>query len=194
MKGTILKDKGGIKIMIKRIGLDIDGTLMDTMSLYLDIYNSKNNTNFMKKDIYKFDFGRILKDNNFMQYFELIDCSKAQLTDIHIPSVVNYWKSKGYLVDLITNTSVKTLTPKCKRLKQLGVMFDGVIRTDGCKGEFAENFNFIVDDSPKNLDDIVKHGGRAICFNQPWNQEWKGERVYGFNQLINFEKKRYDTK
>jgi len=169
----------------KRIALDIDGVLLDTSKDYLKLFNETHKSNFVKEDITKFNFCEILgiSEKEMVDLFEKIDFSKSELTHNEIIEVIAYLKLiEGYTIDLITNTSIYTLGSKCKRLVQLGVHFDSIIRTDN-KLKFAKYYDFIVEDNPFNLEEIKLHGGRPICFDQPWNQEWKGERIYNFNDL-----------
>ena len=168
-----------------RIGLDIDGVLLDTMKSYLTIFNMRYNKNIKKTDLISFHFSNILGLEKKVMYgiFEEINIKRIGLVDKTIPTIIDKWKTKGYIVDLITATSIKTLTKKCERLKYLGVNFDNVVKVDGLKGEYAEVYDLIIDDSPNQLDDILLHGGRAICYDQPWNKKWEGERIYSFSQL-----------
>ena len=177
---------------MKRIALDIDGVLLDTMGLYLKEYNKIKKTDFVKEDITKFNFGLLINESNYMNFFESLNYYECELVDDNAPSVVNYWKKLGYKIDLITNTSMENLTTKCQRLKYLGIMFDSVIRTSENKGSFSKNYEAVIDDSIDNLEDILQHGGRPICFNQPWNKDWNGERVYNFKHLKYFNRKRLD--
>lgn len=175
----------------KKIGIDIDGVLLDTIGLYLKHYNSMKKTEYEKEDITEFNFGELINDKNYMNFFEQLNFYECELLDENAPKTINYWKKLGYKIDLITNSSVYTVTTKCNRLKFLGINFDSVIRTDSKKGEFSKNYDIIIDDSAENLEDIIIHGGRAVCYNQPWNKNWTGERVYNFNHLKYFYKKRF---
>jgi len=168
-----------------RIGLDIDGVLLDTMKAYIKIYNHNYDEKRKVSDITDFHFGYILglEDKEMYEIFEEINIKRIDLVDNSIPTIIDKWKSKGYTVDLITATSSKTIIKKYQRLKYLGVNFDNVHRVDGLKGEYAELYDLIIDDSPDQLDDILLHGGRAICYDQPWNRKWEGERIYSFSQL-----------
>jgi uncharacterized HAD superfamily protein len=173
-----------------KIGLDIDGTILSIMDVFLKLYNDDNNTFFTLKDINKYDFEHILSINTeeVFKYFDKIDFMKCELVDNTIPTTINYWKSMGHSVDIITACRPDNFEKRCKRLKELGVMFDKAYRVDGSKKDYANKYDLFIDDSPKQLEDILSHGGNPICFSQPWNQEWNGKRIYSFIQIKNVEK------
>jgi 5'(3')-deoxyribonucleotidase len=172
-----------------KIGLDIDSVLLNTIKSYLEIYNAKYDKNAKFEDLTQFNFGPLLGLDKPKMYeiFEEINFSKTELMDSYIPSAINYFKSMGYQVDLITASSPKNIENKCERLRNLGVKFDKVINIDvhsGNKGIYAKDYYFIVDDSAEQLESIAKNGGNPICYNQPWNKEWQGKRIKDFLQLM----------
>lgn len=42
----------------------------------------------------------------------------------------------------------------------------------------------LIDDHVGNLKEAATFGHRAICFDQPWNQEWQGERVRDWGEVV----------
>lgn len=42
----------------------------------------------------------------------------------------------------------------------------------------------LLDDFPENLDLFAQTGRLAVCMDQPWNQDWKGERVKTVDQFF----------
>ena len=171
-----------------KIGLNIDGVLLDTIGAYLTIFNRENNTKFTRYDITDFYFHKTLGVTKkvMLSYFKKIEFSKVMLNDVNIPSMTKEWKSRGYIVDLITASSPKTIESKCKRLRELGVMFDDVYMVEvegGDKGSFATKYDIIVDDSLVQLESILLNNGNPICFDQPNNVDWDGARVYNFKEI-----------
>jgi len=45
--------------------------------------------------------------------------------------------------------------------------------------------DILVDDRVENLVGWAGAGERAICFDQPWNKDWKGQRVRSYAALYN---------
>jgi 5'(3')-deoxyribonucleotidase len=171
------------------IGLDIDSTLLDTMTEYVKVFNQTYGTNYSKFDVKNFDFYKDWKVDKSKAYkiFELIDYDKVTLTDSSVKYVCKALKQLGYQVDLITANTLEMTEIKSNRLKDLGVIFDDVKRVDvhgGKKGKFAREYNFIIDDSIEQLEDIFFNGGNPICYNQPWNQEWNGNHIYKLCGLL----------
>ena len=41
----------------------------------------------------------------------------------------------------------------------------------------------LIDDHVGNLKEASVYGQRAICFDQPWNQEWQGERATSWLEI-----------
>ncbi|MEJ2050598.1 MAG: hypothetical protein P8Y60_12325 [Calditrichota bacterium] len=44
----------------------------------------------------------------------------------------------------------------------------------------------LLDDFIDNLDEFHATGRLAVCFDQPWNRDWKGPRVKTVDQFFNF--------
>ncbi len=44
--------------------------------------------------------------------------------------------------------------------------------------------DILLDDYTKNLVNFEGYGKGAICMDRPWNQDWKGHRVYTFEEFI----------
>lgn len=44
----------------------------------------------------------------------------------------------------------------------------------------------LLDDFIDNLDEFHATGRLAVCFDQPWNRDWKGQRVKTVDQFFNF--------
>jgi 5'(3')-deoxyribonucleotidase len=47
--------------------------------------------------------------------------------------------------------------------------------------KFVVKTDILVDDAIHNLEDFP---GRAICMDRPWNQDWKGERIFNLKELL----------
>lgn len=173
-----------------RIGLDIDSTLLDTMVEYVKVFNEKYGTNHYKNEIKSFNFHEDwgISKRELYEVFDEIDFNKVNLCDSSIRYVTKALKLMDYEIDLITASTQESLDVKLKRLTDLGVSFDNAIATgiDGKKGKYARQYTYIVDDSVEQLTDIFMKGGNPLCYAQPWNEEWYGNKIYNMSGLLRY--------
>jgi len=167
-----------------KIGLDIDSVLLDTMDEFLKLMNNDLKTNFTRKNItcYNFNTKLGISRNEMVSYFKKINYNNIDLMDENIPTILNEWKNKGYKIDLITNT-VGNINVIVNKLYELGINYNVLYHLKGSKKELSSTYDVFVDDSVKHLEECLSLKGNPICFDQPWNQEWDGARVFNFKQL-----------
>ncbi len=95
---------------------------------------------------------------------------------------VDELKLRGFRVQLATSqpnhaTRIATLN----WLDAHDIHFDALTFTSHKPDAHGQ---ILVDDSMANLEDAALHGIRAIAFDKPWNQEWRGERAVSYEEVL----------
>jgi uncharacterized HAD superfamily protein len=174
-----------------RIGVDIDGVLLNTAKLLLKIFNSNHSTKYRLRDLTDYDIWNVLdcSEDEIWDSFREISkrgyWQKAKLVDKNAIKTLKKLKKKGHTIKLITSSAPENLEFKLKRLKKTGVVFDGYVITEirdmGSKAAYAKDFDFIIDDSPYQCKAINEAGGKAIIYDQPWNKNVPKEIIRAYN-------------
>ncbi len=174
----------------KNLLLDVDGVIRDIVATILDIYNTQYDpgAGIIEKDIYDFDMSKVLlKTPDIVGTFfrkhaeEVFTYSKPHEQDF--AETISRIK-ENYNVHLLTAQFPGNEKYTLQWIEQNKVPYDSII--------FAKEKNiikgdFLLDDAIHNLESVAGNGTRVVCMNRPWNQAWRGERVYSlkeFEQLI----------
>lgn len=153
-----------------KIGVDIDNVLCDSMPSFLRCINGKFGLNLEEKDItaWNMDFPEqgttlskeiilALKNDYFVKSFPPMRGAIEAMKELR----------RKYDVILLTHRDSETIIPTFRWVER----YFGHIPIHHTKDKSNHGVDVLVDDSPYNVADFVKAGGKwAIVFDQPWNR------------------------
>lgn len=149
-----------------KLAIDHEGTLSDPHTLYLEVYNQKNGTNYTLEDIPYWDFiGSPIDKEHFVE-------TSKQLwkSDIEIPPIEPFLKK--YLDNLTDYHQIDIVTARLecdeelkKWLDDYDISYDKFIVEED-KNKL--NYDIYIDDNPR-LD-----SESLILFSRPWNRNGEG--------------------
>ena len=163
-----------------KIGIDIDGTLAEPMSILCKKYG--------------------IEIPSTWNYFKTIG-----MTDQFSKDFCAVWNDHWDIVPLIENDASETM----HALVDKGVEFTAVTALYGndklkwidlhdlpCTNMVCVNhgvdkakyfYDLFVDDSPVNYEAFKKEGKRCALFNRPWNRDIDAEiRIFSIKELVNY--------
>jgi len=163
-----------------KIGLDIDGVLLNTMAEFLNLLNWKKGTNYERDDIKHYELTTcfpITKEDEAL-YFSNLSVRHIPLQDTRWVEVINnlihHLKAEIILITCNSDERVK----EYRRLLMLHrIPFHDIInipygqlKTNVLKNL---NLNYYIDDSPYQIE-AVKDIQKTYCYAQPWNHSVNG--------------------
>jgi|SRR3989344_5505605 len=174
-------------------GTDLDGTTRDNASRLIKVYK-KHHPNHEVAPISLWD------NYNVSQYFPIGQEIYKFWFEDHAEEIYSsiefYPGAREFISELnrITNLFYVTTQPN-ELTKQLTLDWIVKLGLDKEKALFLEDKSlfdgeFLLDDYTKNLENLAKKGetrtnvAKPICFNRPWNQDWKGKRVYSYKEFL----------
>lgn len=166
------------------IKLDIDGVMRDCVTPLLDIYNAEFGESVVYADIKDWDIGKFLKHNKkYGEYFakhpvEIFE--NSPMYHENIPEVVKALQEK-YIIHVTTNQFKGLEGHTINWLHNNNIPYDNI---SFARDKTIISGGMLIDDGLHNLEASVKNGETAICFDQPWNQEWKGHRIKRLDELL----------
>jgi 5'(3')-deoxyribonucleotidase len=174
-----------------RIGLDIDGVsyrFVDTLRQYIHEKTGKPLSEMPPADTWDFfeDQWGISAD----EYIQFVtDGVRDRVVFWEGPveekckEVVHTLRTLGHEVVFITARRFKGIESLCEMatkywLDSNQIEYDEIIISNDKTGH---NLDILLDDSPAQIESMVLHGGKALVFDQPWNQNLLFvDRVYGW--------------
>jgi 5'(3')-deoxyribonucleotidase len=181
-----------------KIGIDVDGVLRDFVGELTRCFK-RDYPKLADKvmpvtawDMHPF-FG--MEKDVFNAYWQNIRgpeiMGNARMIDAAAPHFIAALRKAGHKVVVASAQwpNVHAILPAW--LQAHGIEYDGLcIVAD--KSILA--LDVLLDDGEHNLSNV--HAGCVpVCFNQPWNYDWKGERVWSFEQFAAFVyRKTYEAK
>ena len=168
-----------------KIGVDIDGVILDLGSKVCEIFNSLYDTNYTKNDVKRWEFFRDWEVSEETMY-EIFDKAYQQsstiaLIDNNTPCILEKLY-KVHDLDLVTARNKKFENLLVDRLNFLeikkGVQYGDLIHVEPkpYDAKVALNYEILIDDNPNLINPIlILPEKKLILFEQPWNQDL-GER------------------
>lgn len=159
----------------KNIYLDLDGVILDSEALVMDLINKSKPKTKQEWDLFfeNIDWKKLFSEskslNNSVEIIHELQKFRRDiviLTKIH---TVGEMRAKAY--DLRENRNILlpiSFVPSHMEKSQICIPFEGDI---------------LVDDSVKNVDDWIKNGGAGILFDESCKEETKG-RVRSLDFLL----------
>ena len=173
----------------KRIGVDVDGVKRDLFSrlveVYLIYYPNHIVTPIERWTNYKvskyFPIGEEIYEFWFKEHpSEIYLRAKAYVGAIEMMYDL---RQQGNEVIIVSKQPYKHLEDLTRTWLNLNNVPNHGIKFTQDKGEFEGDF--ILEDSPIDLKSIAEaRNTKPICFNQPWNQDWKGKRVKTHKEFL----------
>jgi Uncharacterized conserved protein len=188
-----------------RIGLDIDGVLMDDDEFVLahtTKYAFENNIQDTFKNLSAFTYQKLIWDENIIDDYRqtyLWDYYKNDKPRKFANEVIKKIRKKGHEIIILTTRWTATEdTSNGKRvrditlkwLKQNDIEYDDIIFTKGDKSKECIEYkiDLIIDDSPRVIEEaknIVKY---VFCYDNRYNIDIKDEniiRVFSWYDIYN---------
>ncbi|MEK6907080.1 MAG: hypothetical protein AABW45_00990 [Nanoarchaeota archaeon] len=174
---------------IRKPGVDADGVLRNFHDRLREVY-LKYYPNHQVPTIDKF------QKDGLQHYFPIGDNIRKFFSEEHpkeiylgaypYPGASDFMDELRYLcneVVIVTNQPndlAKQLTKEWFVREK--IRYDRILFTKD-KSEFEGDY--LLDDRVPELENILR-GKKSVpvCFNQPWNQDWKGLRVYNYQEFL----------
>jgi len=163
------------------IKLDVDGVLRDCVTPLLDIYNKKHDDNVKYSEIKGWDIGQYLKkDEEYKNYFTKYPEQIFRDAPMYNPNTVEILKSiqEKYKIHITTSQFKGLEGHTVTWLHKHNIPYDYL---SFAKDKNVVTGDILVDDGVHNLE--ASNTETNICFTQPWNSEWKGDRVNSLEEL-----------
>ncbi len=170
-----------------KILVDVDGPLAASHVEWLGLYNRDYDDNLRPEDIKSWDTHLYVKPECGKNIYNYL--ADHHLYDNVLPvdgamSGVNWLKSHGHEV-LFVSSGVQEA--KAQWMEAYGFIDNWMFSPDLVISHHKYHINgdFIIDDNLKNCDEF---GGRALLFNEPWNQDGISNhvRVYNWPDIIEY--------
>lgn len=184
------------------IFMDLDDTTVNFSKVVIDRYNRDFNENFDYRDNKSYWWKDV--PNHSMKYFKNLLLQPLLFFEAEpFKDAVKYIRElivEGYRVNIVTKPeflSQYSMNEKIYSILKWLPMIDieNEVYFCGDKSRLAAPGRILVDDNIEHLKAWEKNGGIAIAYNQGWNQEWEGKRVYNHEELYELiHKLSYNTK
>lgn len=171
--------------------VDMDEVLCDLSEETRLRVNKDFNKNYPKGfnqnywwDDYQIDrkyFEKILNEEGLFLNLKPVDGSIEVLTKLN---------EEGFNIHILTcpqYTNGNCFISKVKWIKEYlpFINIETNFHTTGNKGLFAKENRLLLDDNINYLNSYQENGGISVAFDQGWNKEFEGHRVYNWNQFYN---------
>lgn len=171
--------------------IDMDEVLTDLSDTIRLIVNKDFNKNYPKGfnqnywwEDYKIEksyFESLLNEEGLFLNLKPIEGAIETLTKLN---------EEGFDIHILTcpqYTNGNCFISKVKWIKEYlpFINIQTHFHTTGNKGLFAKEGRLILDDNVSYLDNFQKNGGISVAFDQGWNKDFQGHRVYNWNQFYN---------
>lgn len=180
-----------------KIGVDIDGVLLNLIEKVCEIFNELYHTDYTENDIRRWEFfkdWKVSEEIIYNVFYIAYEKSKTlSLIDDNAPQILKELNKK-YRVDLVTARNFKYESQLIERLNSLeikkGVHYENLIHVEPKPYDvkIKLDYNILIDDNPNLVNSIEKFPDKKILlYDQPWNQNYEEKenitRVYDWNQI-----------
>jgi 5'(3')-deoxyribonucleotidase len=171
------------------IYLDVDNTVIDSLTANVTLLNKRFGTNILPKDIHSWDFTDCFPNIKPKDIYETFDSDEFFEIVKLIPHAKDFIEAHAKDIIFTTIGTQKNLEKKGKLLFDLGFgdcRFLG-IPTHKNKGSYDMSDGIIIDDAQKNL--FASNAKRKILFNyrmdftSDWTNQWDGEIAVDFREF-----------
>lgn len=164
--------------------LDCDGVLRDCVTPLLNIYNNMYNDNIKHSNITTWNMSEFLGKNatypDFFNSFPKEIFQDGRLYDEKTVDILNRVK-EFYNIHIVTHQFKGLEVYTVKWLYNNKIPYDYL---SFVKDKTQIKGDVLLDDAEHNLEDSCENNEIAVCFDQPWNKNWKGLRIKKLEDLI----------
>lgn len=165
--------------------IDIDGVIRNFTGKLEEVYLRENPTHkILRRDVYDLAHWFPIGKEIYKFAYEI------HATEIYTKASL-YPGGKNFLTKLAKMSEVIFVTHQPnKNLEYLTLEWiykNELPHHDVIFTKDKSNFkgDYLLDDYTENLKRVDEmKSSRPICFNQPWNQDWKGQRVKSYNEFL----------
>lgn len=174
----------------RTIAIDLDSVLADTMVIWVEEFNKRNNSSINKDNIISWDISKTL-DISITEVSDIFTCiwdkrwKDIPSTEPSIGNAVSNLHSKGFRISILTKRYRSSVGNVIKWLDFHEIHCDDLlfVYDDAPKTNYP--FDILVDDAPINFSQLV-HPRIGILFNQPWNKNFTWPiRIDSLSEVIN---------
>ena len=168
-----------------KIGIDIDGVIRDFVNKTEEVYFREYPSHkLIRRDVYDFSLWFPIGKEIFKFIYETYSkeiFTQAQPYENAFDFMIKL--RGGNCVILVTNQLTRNLEELTKKWLEIkNISYDKLMFTKD-KSEFIGDY--LLDDCTANLERIrQERNSIPVCFDQPWNQDWKGLRVKSYNKFL----------
>lgn len=187
--------------MVKRIALDIEGTIADIHKPFIEKYNTDNRTNLSVQDIDAYSFRgtefRITVEE-FFGYIKNIwddDLEKILPTEENLREKLIPLHNL-YELDIVTSSIIIDNNENRGKYILLGwlekhkIPYNEFVHLDSKKSKSDLEYDYYIDDSPFLAEEVEKKGKFIFLYDQPWNRHIKDsgnvKRIYNFSKIADY--------
>ncbi|MAG60912.1 hypothetical protein CL619_03950 [archaeon] len=182
----------------RHITVDLDDVLGEYMQGFIDFYNTKHETRFLRSDLVRYDLAHYLGekpstiDRLVADYSQTEEYANMKVTSGAYQTLINL-KDQGAKLTVLTSrfegNANETSAWICANYPGI---FSEIVYANGMnksKGELAHKIgsNLHIDDAPKHLIDVRQYGIRGVVYSAPWNQDMQESndllRANNFSQV-----------
>lgn len=193
---------------MKKIGVDLDEILSDTLTSVLEYYNKLHNTSFKREGFSSYNYWEVwggTKENavkliedyyetNYFKNIKPIIGAKENLEEL---------KKDGYEMFIITGRSDKFKKETMDWVNQYypnifsEIFFANTFDIDNTNTKKSDiciknNISILIEDDPYHLEDCAKAGIKTIVLDCPWNKNFRAEnsiRTFSWKEIVKEIKK-----
>lgn len=163
--------------MEKVLGIDLDGTLADTIDEWLYLYNKDNKSNYKKSIMNIFGIDKVIpiEKSTVKYYFEKSweNWRDVKVVDKDEVKVIKKLSSK-YKIRIVTATYGKSEHIK-KWLDENEIYYDEIVRCHSSnKFKYCD---ILIDDKIEETNIVAMNGKIGILIEQPWSRAYKDEPI-----------------
>lgn len=160
----------------RTLAIDLDSVLADTMVIWVEEFNKRNNSSINKDSIVSWDISKTLdisvsEVSDIFTYIWDKRWKDIPSTEPAIGNTVSNLHSKGFRISILTKRYRSSVANVIKWLDLHKIHCDDLlfVYDDAPKTNYP--FDILVDDAPINFSQLV-HPRIGILFNQPWNKNF----------------------
>lgn len=173
----------------RTLAIDLDSVLADTMVIWAEEYNKRNNCSITKENIISWDISKVLnisitEVSDIFTYIWDKRWADIPSTEPSIGNIVSNLHNKGFRISILTKRYRSSVSNVIKWLDLHKIHCDDLLFVYDDVPKTVYPFDILVDDAPINFSDLV-HPRIGVLFNQPWNKNFSWPvRIDTLSQII----------